>query len=124
VQSLSLKTTRHKITAVIVRFSGEMDAASAGNVANYAVHLLTSHRSKHGTRMTSLSRAVGVSSATYDPSSQSVTLQLGAALRPTQMFQVAANGGSGGLTDGSGNPLNGQGPQSSGSNFVYNVNAS
>jgi hypothetical protein len=65
---------------------------------------------------------VGITSAAYDVSTQSVTLALSTPLRSSQMFQLVVNGGSGGVTDQAGRPLNSAAAGAPGSNFVYNVN--
>jgi hypothetical protein len=110
------------VTAVIVSFSKPLGAA-AGNLANYSVHLLTqARRPKHGTHLTSLGRAVAITTATYDSQSQSATLALGTPLRSNQMFQLRVSGGAGGVADQSGNPLNSASRGAPGNDFVYNLN--
>jgi Tol biopolymer transport system component len=123
VSKLAVRTTRHKVTGLIVSFNEPVAGASAGNVANYSIHLLTpARRTRHGTHVTSIGRAVGIAGATYDAASQSVTLRLSTPLRPSQIFQLRVSGGAGGITDSSGRALNSPAQGGVGSDFVYNVN--
>jgi dipeptidyl aminopeptidase/acylaminoacyl peptidase len=123
VSSLALRTTRHRVTSVIVNFSKPVAGTAAENTANYGVHLLNQgHRTKQGVRMTTVGRAVGISSATSDSSGETVTLTLSTPLRSGQMFQLRVNGGAGGITDKAGNPLNSPSAGTPGSDFDYNVN--
>ena len=123
VSSLALRTTRHRITSVIISFSKPLASAAASNLANYGVRLLNlGRRTKQGVRMTTVGRAVGISSATYDSTANTVTLTLSTPVRSGQKFQVRVSGGTGGITDQSGNPLNSPSAGSPGSDFDYNVN--
>jgi hypothetical protein len=92
-------------------------------VANYGVNLLSpGHRTKQGLRKTSVGRAIGIASATYDPSTQKVSLTLGTPLRTNQKFQLRVSGGTGAIADQAGNPLNSPSKGSPGGDFVYNMN--
>jgi hypothetical protein len=122
VAKLALRTNRRRVTGVIVSFSDSVAAASAGNLANYTVHLLSpARRTKHGTQVVSLGRAIGITAATYDPASQSVTLALGTPVSSNQAFQLRVSGGAGGITDPSGRALNSPAQGTAGSDFVLNL---
>jgi hypothetical protein len=122
VAKLALRTNRHKITGVIVSFNESVAAASAGNLANYTIHLLShGRRTKHGTQVTSLGRGIGITAATYDPTTQSVALALSSPVRSNQAFQLRVGGGAGGITDSSGQALNSPSQGAAGSDFVYNL---
>jgi hypothetical protein len=123
VAKLAVRTNRRRVTGVIVSFNESVAAASAGNLANYTIHLLApGRRTKQGTQATSLGRAVGITAATYDPTTQSVTLALRTQVRSNQAFQLRVSGGAGGITDPSGNALNSPAPGTAGSDFVLNLN--
>jgi hypothetical protein len=123
VAKLAVRTNRRRVTGVIVSFNDSVAAASAGNLANYTIHLLApARRTKQGTQVTSLGRAVGISAATYDPTTQSVTLALRTPVRSNQAFQLRVSGGAGGITNPSGNALNSPAPGTAGSDFVLNLN--
>jgi hypothetical protein len=72
--------------------------------------------------VTSLGRAVGVTAATYDPTTQSVTLALRTPVRSNQKFQLRVSGAAGGITDAAGSALNSTAQGAAGSDFVYNLN--
>jgi hypothetical protein len=123
VAKLALRMNRHRVTGVIVSFNESVASASAGNLANFTVHLLSQARgAKRGTHVTSLGRAVGITSATYDPTTQSVTLALRTPVPSNQKFQLRLSGAAGGITDPSGNALNSTAQGAAGSDFVYNLN--
>ena len=110
------------MNAIIVKFSDPVAGASAGNPASYGVNLMSVlRRTKRGARQLSVGRAVGISAATYDPSTQSVTLSLSTPLRANQMFQLRVKGTAGAITDTAGNPLNSPSQGTPGSDFVYNM---
>jgi hypothetical protein len=87
------------------------------------VNLLSAgRRQRNGARSTVVGRAVRVASASYNPSTQQVSLTLGATVRTNQMFQLKVVGGSGGITDQSGTPLNSPSQGAAGGDFVYDIN--
>jgi hypothetical protein len=123
VSSVAVQTAHRKITRVIINFDMPLASTGASNLANYGINLQTPGRKlKHGLRAASISTPVGLSSATYDPSANNVTLTLSSPLRTNQMFRLRVNGGSGGITDQAGNALNAPSSGTPGSDFIYDVN--
>jgi hypothetical protein len=119
VSNVAVRTARRRIAAIIITFNVPIAGTPAGSVANYGVHLLNrGRRQKNGVHQTDVGRAVAISAATYDPSGPSVTLTLSKRLRSNQRFQLSVNGGSGGVTDQAGNPLNSPASGAPGNSFV------
>jgi uncharacterized membrane protein/transglutaminase-like putative cysteine protease len=98
-------------TALQLSFSESLDPASAQNVANY---VLTDF---HG-------RDVGIASAVYDSSTDSVTLHPAARLKVREIYRLVVLGtGTSHVTDVSGRALDGSGTGSPGSDFSTFVTA-
>ena len=122
VSNVAVRTARRRIAAIIISFNVPIAGTPAGSVANYGVHLLNrGRRQKNGVHQTDVGLAVAISAATYDPSGPSVTLTLRKPLRSNQGLQLSVNGGSGGVTDQAGNPLNSPASGAPGNSFVYNL---
>jgi hypothetical protein len=114
---------RNKITGLVISYNESLASTSAGNMANYAVNLLSlGRRTKHGARPVIVGRGVGVSSVKYDDAAHTVTLAFGGTLKAGQMFQLRVNGGAGGLTDPASNPLNSPSQGKPGSDYVFTAN--
>ena len=108
----TIKVRRRKTTALIVGFSGPLDAASAQDVAAY--RLVTAGRDKKfGTRD---DKVIRLASATYNASSHAVTLTPRAALPKGQMLQLRAFGSA--LRDSSGRPIDGDRDNQPGGDLV------
>jgi hypothetical protein len=123
VSGVTLQTAGRKINGAVIHFNESLAMSSASNSANYAVNLLTpGRRMKHGLRQFKVGRSVGVSSVQYDTSAHTVTLAFGSPLRGNPMFQLKVNGGSGGINDQAGNPLNSPSKGAPGSDYVFTAN--
>ena len=120
VSKVEVRTVRHRISTIIITFNKPVASMSAGTTSNYGVHLQTrGGRTKNGVHQAAtLGRAVAISSVTYDPSGPSVTLALRKPLPSNQVFQLSVNGGTGGVTDQAGNPLNRPASGGPGTSFV------
>ena len=97
-------SVRHRLTSLVLTFSGPLDPVRAGDVNNYA---LNGPSTRHG-----LGRIVRLSSAIYDPTNNTVTLNLyrPVAIGRRALYQVAVNGTPPrGLTGANGLSLNGAG---------------
>ncbi len=105
----------HRPTSLVLTFSGPLDPATAGNPANY--QLSTAGRDRQfGTPDDQL---VPLSSAIYDPATRTVTLtpqQRFLYLFQTYLLQVNSTT-PGGVTDLSGNLIDGNGDGQPGGNF-------
>jgi hypothetical protein len=96
---LSRKNTAR---ALVVRFSGALEQGSAQNLANYALVALGKFQ-KTGIRTT---RAVALTSADYNPASDTVTLRpRGLVAARTLQLTIAAAG----ILDAEGRPIEGNG---------------
>lgn len=106
VTSVLLTGPSRGISGAVVKFSEDMDPASAGNVANYTF----STRAKKKTALT-------ITSAVYDPVTRSTTLSV-APFAQTQFksIEIGLNNKTGGITDASGNLLS-----KTSSKFTFNV---
>jgi hypothetical protein len=125
VSGVTLQTTRHKISGLVVSFSKPLSSAGAGNAANYTINLLTlGRRQRNGIRPLKVGRAVVLATAAYDPTGKTVTLTFSTRLSPSQMFQLRVHGGSGGISDQNGNALNSPSAGAAGSDYVFNINHS
>jgi Tol biopolymer transport system component len=123
VTRVTLQTARHKITGLVIHFNKPLAGTGAGNPANYSVNLMTVARHvQRGVRQFKTGRAVGITATAYDSTSQTVTLVFAAPLSARQVFQLRVNGGSGGITDTSGNALNSSSSGEAGSNTTYIAN--
>jgi hypothetical protein len=93
-------------TTVVVSFDEPLDAASAGNVANYSI---TGPSGK----------TIAIRSATYDPVSGTVTLRPAQRINIHHSYKLVINGtGPGGLQDTSGRLLDGADSGHPDSNYV------
>jgi len=123
VSGVTLQKTGHKITGLAIHFNKPLASSSAGNVANYAVRLLSlGRRNLYGERSIKNGKAVRVSAVQYDPNTQVVTLSFHPRLAASQMFQLQVIGGPGGITDASGDALNSPSRGVSGSDYLYTAN--
>jgi hypothetical protein len=123
VTSVSLLKARHRISGLVIQFSGALSGGSAGNAVNYSVNLLGMRRfARHGFRQLSVGKAVRVNAAAYNPAGHSVTLTFGSKYKISQAFQLRVNSGQGGVSDPAGDPLNSPSRGVAGSDFVATVN--
>jgi len=123
VSGATLQTTRHKITGMVLSFTKPLASASASNTANYTVNLVSlGRRLNHGLRPLKIGRAIGITSAAYNATAQTVTLTFSARLSPSQMFQLRASGAPGSVTDQNGHPLNSPSQGAPGSDYLYTAN--
>ena len=89
-------------TLLVVRFDSPMDAATAGNLDNYAL-ASPGRDGRFGTRD---DRQIPLRSATYDPTTGSVTIQTRSPLPLRARYElVMRNSGANGLTDARGRAL-------------------
>jgi Tol biopolymer transport system component len=121
VASVTVRASRHAIKGVVIQFNEPLALASAGNPANYKVHLLHQGRTRGGIHRTSVGQAVGVASARYDGSARTVTLAFRSSLKAGQHFQIKVRGGSGGVADPAGNLLNSMSKGAPGSDYVLDL---
>jgi hypothetical protein len=102
VESVSIekvKSGKHATTkAIVLQFSGGLDAADAQNIANYG--LVTLPKSKK-----QKSRPVALKTASYNPATDRVTLMTRKALVFSSPLEVTVK--ADGLLDAMGNPLDG-----------------
>ncbi len=105
VQQANLNTSGSQVTSVTLNFSAPLNTARAQDISNYRLRMTgTSGRSAPRS-----ATSIPLRSATYDPASNSVTLNLVAPLSLGVSFQLQVNGKPGrGLTDASGNYLSGR----------------
>jgi uncharacterized repeat protein (TIGR01451 family) len=101
-------------TTLVLTFDRLLDPARAQNPDNYQIVALGG-----------APRGIRITSATYNPSTRTVTLRPAHRLNLHRLFRLTVVGtGAGGVTDVSGNRLDGQdAPGSSGSNFLTIVSA-
>ena len=67
VSGVTLQKTGHKIIGLVIISTSRLPAAAAGNVANYAVQLLSmGRRNLYGQRSLKTGKAVRVSAVQYD----------------------------------------------------------
>ena len=95
---------KHKnVTQVIVSLSDAVDPARAANIATY--RLATA--GKKGSFDTKGFKTIKLRSATYNPSSKTVTLTLAKPLNLSKTVQLRIDGSPSGLTDSLGRPIDG-----------------
>jgi uncharacterized repeat protein (TIGR01451 family) len=100
-------------TTLVLTFDEPLDPGRAQNLANYRIVALGGSR-----------RTIRIKKAVYDAATRTVTLSLVHRLSLHHRFRLTVVGtGSSGVTDISGNPLNGQTTGDPGSNFVTIVTA-
>jgi Tol biopolymer transport system component len=120
VSGVMKQTARHKLGGVVLSFNKPLSSSAAANPANYLVNLVSvSQRGKHGVRSLKTGRAVGIASAVYNATAQTVTLTFTKRLAANQMFQLRVNGAKGGITDAGGSSLNSPSRGASGSDYLY-----
>lgn len=102
-------TKKKTATDIVITFSGALDAADAGIVANF--HLAAPGKGK---KAKTYSKPIGLKSATYG--SSRVTLQLNGklALSPAPQLRITASG----ILDALGRPLDGNGDGQPGGDYV------
>jgi hypothetical protein len=101
VQLQQQKRGRYRPTpAILVRFSGALNAVSASNVAAYTLTTVAAGKAHK-------SRAVPLAQALYNPAAHTVTLLLGKTRVRKPPLQLRISGTS--LTDALGRPLDGNG---------------
>jgi Tol biopolymer transport system component len=94
---------------VVITFSAPLDPARAGVASYYTVSLKgRTIRTRRGTR-TAPDRPLAVARASYNPTTNAVTLTLRNRLQVGQSVQLAIRSGPVGLTDTAGHPLNSPG---------------
>ncbi|WP_165224659.1 transglutaminase domain-containing protein [Aquisphaera insulae] len=98
VTSLARLGFHHQPTLLVLRFSEPLDAARATNPANYVLTIAVPGR--HGRQAT---RQIRIRSVEYDPTTNSVTLRPRQHLSLYKTFRLTVSG----ITDASGNPLDG-----------------
>jgi streptogramin lyase len=99
---------RARAGALVLSFDEPLDPARAQDLGNYQLV----EQARRG-------RTIRIRSAVYDPAARTVTLSAVRRLRPRQRFQLTVIGtGPSGVTDSSGNLLDGQRTGHPGSNFV------
>jgi uncharacterized repeat protein (TIGR01451 family) len=101
-------------TTLVLTFDEPLDPARAQNTANYEIVALGGAH-----------RRIRVKSAAYNPATRKVTLRPSHRLNLHDLFRLTVVGtGPSGVTDASGNPLDGQNtPGDQGNNFVTIVSA-
>jgi hypothetical protein len=115
VSGVQLRTVRltKKTTAtdIVVTFSGAMNSAAADNLANYQLAQV-----KNGKKSRVILKPIKLNSALYDPTRQSVTLQLKGklALQPPKQIRIISSG----LLDALGRPLDGNHDGQPGGDYV------
>ena len=92
----------------MITFNQQLDPTRAGTVGNY---MLSLSMKKHHT-------AVKIKSAMYDPTALTVTLITKQKLKAHGPYTLTVSGTGGGLTDLSGNLLDGLGNGAPGSSFM------
>jgi hypothetical protein len=108
-------------TDLVVSFSGPLEASRATNLANYAV-VSPGRDGRYGTRD---DVTIPISSATYDPTSASVTLRMGQQLDTHKTYRLTVSGTApGGLTGLTGVYLDGNRDNQPGGNYSAPVNSS
>jgi hypothetical protein len=118
---VAVETAKRRVQQVLITFNKPV--AGAGNAASYALNLLSmGRRQRTGTRPTGVGRALAISSASYDASTNQATLTLRAPLRTNQLFQLRVVSGSAGITDASGNALNSPSGGTAANDFIYDIN--
>jgi hypothetical protein len=100
-------------TTLVLTFSTALDPVRAQNLANYQLVM-----------MGRAGGTIAITSAVYNASTHSVTLSPAQLLSLHQAYQLTVIGtGSSGITDTSGNLLDGQRTGKPGSNFVTTITA-
>jgi uncharacterized repeat protein (TIGR01451 family) len=95
-----LIVSRHAITGIVLTFSQPMDPVQAEALNNYGLF--------HSGNGNTQGSPIPLASAQYDPSSRTVTLAPASPLPLGRFYEITANGqGASGLTDTSGNVLDG-----------------
>jgi hypothetical protein len=108
VQSVQLTTSGQSILGIVLTFSKSMNGTRAQSLKRYKVRLLGPRGS-----------TVHLNSALYDPLRRTVTLVPAQPLSLDQTYRLSVNGERpGGLTDSSGNFLDGANNGQSGTNFI------
>jgi roadblock/LC7 domain-containing protein len=120
VVSVAPLNSRRDKTSLAITFDQALDPASAQNTTNYQVSLPgralhVGHRHQTATRPR---RMVGITTASYDPSTHEVTLTLGTKLRQGQAYQLQIKGAAGGLADTEGVALNSPGILKPGEDYL------
>jgi hypothetical protein len=124
VSSVTLLRGHRRITGAVIHFSGAVSDGSAGNTANYSVQLLKpGRRTRHGVRTLVAGKAVGITTASYDPNGHLVIVDFAATIAAHQALQLRISGGQGGISDPSGNPLNSPAQGVAGSDYVITLNS-
>ena len=97
-------------TMFVLTFNSALDPTRAQDVNNYQLVPLTGSEA---------GRPITITSAVYNPTTNTVTLLPATLVNVFQQYQLTVNGTSpSGLTDTSGHFLSGQGPNQPGTNFV------
>ena len=99
-----VQNRKHLVTGVVVDFTGDLNASTAQNVAEY---VLTT-AGKKGVHKTAKGNSLALSSAAYDRARQEVTLTPSKPFALTNPVQLVVNGAQpGGLQDSSGRFIDG-----------------
>ena len=118
VADLKLYGPASGITGIEIDTTGNLDATTATNTANYGIIALGGG----GKNGVPYGRAIPVSLAVYNPATGAVLLIPSTPLPANELFLVVINGtGVSGVSDRAGNPLNSTFGTTPGSNYALNV---
>lgn len=109
---------RSSVTGVVLTFRGALDLARASDPTLYSVRRPGRSAGHHHAAS---GRPVAVTRASYDPTTDRVTLALGPGLRPGQVFQLRIRSAPSGLSDPSGVLLNSPGGTAPGTDYVVSL---
>jgi len=115
VVDLSRFGIHHQPTRLVLTFSEPLDPSHAQDLSNYTL-VAPGHDGRFGTRD---DQVIRINSATYNPTTRTVTLTPSRHLNWYRRYRITVNGtGAAGLTDLAGNLLDGNGDGRPGGDYV------